>query len=135
MATGIPLTNYPIFQQPSAQNQPPDNPGDDLHLHVNGYPRLAFFFAQSTRYLHLRRFSALAVRLLLYRQHELAVLEESLLDMEKRDATSTDPNRQLFLGDFALLKAAPDTKDGTEQKELYEKLKSELKEYGVLEKM
>jgi hypothetical protein len=55
-------------------------------------------------------------------------LEKKLLALEKRDASSPDPNRRLFLRDFAALKAASNT-DG-EQKKLYETLKLELKEYG-----
>ncbi|OAL55945.1 hypothetical protein IQ07DRAFT_595584 [Pyrenochaeta sp. DS3sAY3a] len=106
------------------------NLSDRFELHTQGYPRLAFFFSQNSRYLHLRRFSALAVRNLLYRQHELIELEKNILQLEARDSNSSSPRRQRFCGDFALLKGASyDPKIGLEQQQLYTTLKSELKEY------
>jgi hypothetical protein len=130
MAT--PLTNYPMSQQPSSVHQAPNNLGNHSQQHIEGYPKLAFFFSQGTRYLHLRSFSALAIRLLLYRQHQLTVLEKNLLELEARDAGSSDPNRQFSLRNFACLYAGPFTSSGQgdQQHELYETLKCELKEYG-----
>jgi hypothetical protein len=133
LAMATPLANHPIPQRPFSAHQAPNNPGNYVDQHTHGYPKLSFFFSQCNRYVHLRRFSALAVRLLLYRQHELTVLEENLLDLEKADAQSGVPNRQRFSEDFGHLKAASSGSfpEG-EQYRIYEKLKLELKEYGEL---
>jgi hypothetical protein len=109
--------------QPTSSHVPPSCLGNHEHLHVRGYPKLAFFFSRCPRYLHLRRFSALAVRSLLYRQHELSMLEETLLRLEARD------EKRLFSSDFGHLKSAQDGQED-EQRRLYEVLKKELKEYG-----
>jgi hypothetical protein len=122
--------NYATLQQASSSApRAPANPGNHPTLHREGYPRLAFFLSQNTRYLHLRRFSALAIRLLLYRQYKLTGLEKDLLHLEGRDA-ETDPN---ILKNFACIDTEykrPDTIQETTQYRLYEKLKEELKEYG-----
>ncbi|KAF1840533.1 uncharacterized protein K460DRAFT_421472 [Cucurbitaria berberidis CBS 394.84] len=118
-------TNYPT----SSVHQAPTNVGNHAELHVEGYPKLAFFFSQCARYLHLRRFSAIAVRLLLYRQHELIALEENLIELEARDFNSGDDRRRLSSVNFAHLKAEPSTPSGLEQRQLYETLKLEMKEY------
>ena len=97
----IPLTNDPSQR---STDRPRCSLGDDAGLHVDGYPKLSFFFSQCPEFLHLRRFSALAVRALLYRQHQLAILEKELLAAEKRDAGSSDENRKLFSHDFQRLK-------------------------------
>lgn len=130
--TGTALSSYPTLQHPSA-NQHPVNLCNHPQLHVEGYPKLAYFFSRCTRYLHLRRFSAIAIRLLLYREHTLVELEQRLLGLEDRDIKNTDsndPSRRLFCADFALLKAASPSNDRHEQRDLYETLKLEMKEYG-----
>jgi hypothetical protein len=63
----------------------PENPPNYATRHVQGYPLLAYFFSMSPQYFHLRRFSALAVRILLYHQHELIVLEKKLLDLDEQN--------------------------------------------------
>lgn len=121
MAT--PLSSYPSQQSPAHPNL-----GNDAQVHRDGYPKIAFFFSQCPRYLHLRRFSALAVRLLLYRQHELCVLEKNLLELEDRDAKSSDTTKRLFRQDFHYLREPNGGNE--EQQRVYETLKRELKEYG-----
>lgn len=136
----IPLANHSTHQLPvAAEHLAPSNLGDDARSYTEGYPTLAHFFSQCSRYLHLRRFSALAVRLLLYRQHHLITLEKELLKSEARDANSVDLDRNNFCRDFARLQNArfqdarpdstPPTQDVLEQWELYETLKKEMKEY------
>ena len=124
-----PLTNYPTLHQASSAHHVPKNLGNDEQLHVGGYPKLAYFFSHCTRYLHLRRFTAIAVRLLLYRQHQLVVLEKNLLELEANDAKSVDLDRRLFCTDFGRLKS-PQTPNEYEQRALYEELQREMKEYG-----
>lgn len=126
----IPLANQPPLQSSSVHQAP--NSTNDYRLHAAGYPRLAVFLSKCPRYLHLRRFSALAIRLLLYRQNFLIELENKLHELEVRDANSTEPGRQRFCSDFARLRASPPTQHGSEQNELYETLKNEVKEYGKL---
>ncbi|CAN9104855.1 unnamed protein product [Alternaria alternata] len=121
--------NYATLQQtPASAPRAVANPGNHPTLHNEGYPRLAFFLSQHTRYLHLRRFSALAIRLLLYRQHRLMGLEKDLLHLEDRDA-QFDPD---FLKNFARIDAEYNTPVIVREKtqgRLYEKLQNELKEY------
>jgi hypothetical protein len=121
MAAAIPL------QQPGMVNP---NPGSDSRVHVQGYPQLSFFFSQCPRYLHLRRFSALAVRLLLYRQHALTLLEKDLLELENKDALHSDPDHRALCHDFGKLESVT-PEESLDQKELYKRLKTELKEYGM----
>ena len=112
-------------QQPSAPNFP-DNFADNSDFYVQGYPKLAYFFSQCPRYLHLRRFSALSVRVQLYRQHELVLLEKSLMELEGND--------DKFYGtDYAHMKTRPlkGQKSPSEQRNIYEIIKIELKEYGM----
>jgi hypothetical protein len=118
-----------LQQTPASAPRAVANPGNHPTLHNEGYPRLAFFLSQHTRYLHLRRFSALAIRLLLYRQHRLMGLEKDLLHLEDRDA-QFDPD---FLKNFARIDAEYNTPVIVREKtqgRLYEKLQNELKEYG-----
>jgi len=130
MATN-PVT-YPMSPQSSSAQQTPNNLVNHSTLNNGGYPELASFFSQCSRSLHLRRFSALAARLLLYRQHELIVLERRLKTLECKDAQDNDRDKRLFSENYALLKkqsratGIPDT-----QYEVYETLKSEMKEYGT----
>lgn len=123
------LGNYATRQHASLTPQAPASLGDNRTLHREGYPGLAFFLSQNSKYLHLRRFSALAIRLLLYRQHRLTGLEKDLLHLENRDA-NLDPD---FLRNFARIDAEynkPDIIREKTQGRLYEKLQNELKEYG-----
>ena len=53
--------------------------------HPEGYPQLAAFIDSDDCFLMCRRFGWLNSRVLLYRQAELADLEETLLAMDKED--------------------------------------------------
>lgn len=122
----------PMYPAPSSAQQAPNNPVNHSALNHGGYPELASFFSQCSRYLHLRRFSALAVRLLLYRQHEIRTLEEKLENLERLDACDSDPIKRFFSRDFAHLKAESyDAGELHTQKSMYETLKVEMKEYGM----
>jgi hypothetical protein len=123
-----PMRVYP--PQPSSAQQAP-SPADFSTLPAKGYPELASFFSQCSRYLHVRSFSGLAVRLLLYRQHELVDLELKLASLENEDAQDSDPNKRLFSRNFAQLKAQGDDTGSLTQRSVYETLKSEMKEYGI----
>ncbi|ORY19463.1 hypothetical protein BCR34DRAFT_582182 [Clohesyomyces aquaticus] len=119
-------------QPPStASNLPMNFANRYADLHVKGYPKLAYLFSQSPHVLHLRRFASLSVRLLLYRQHELVMLESRLLELENSDATSSEGERASYRYDYQPLKNATVDDPGTlqEQREVYEKLKKELKDY------
>lgn len=132
------MTGVTIGTNPgSSPNDVQRNLGNIEDNHVEGYPRLAYFFAECPRYLHLRRFSALAVRMLLYRQHELTVIEAKLLRMEQEDAHRTEHLKDRPSRDYTILKKTEISKEPVkgetkEQKGLYEQLKIELKEYGAL---
>lgn len=63
--------------------------------HPEGYPRLAAYADSDECFMILRRFGWIHQRLLLHRQDELRELEDTLSDMDKKDAK--DPNRQLCL--------------------------------------
>jgi hypothetical protein len=105
----------------------PLNPADQERMHVPGYPRLAFWFAKLPRYLQLRRFSGLSIRLLLHRQNELAVLEKRLLLLEQeldQEETSRKYNR-----DFDCV---IEDRQGESRRllDLLEEGRHKLKEYG-----
>ncbi|KAF2662856.1 hypothetical protein K491DRAFT_4891 [Lophiostoma macrostomum CBS 122681] len=112
---------------PSASNMP-DDPADQPNLHVQGYPKLAYFFSHCSHYLYLRRFSGLAVRALLYRQHKLVVLEKKLYALEIGNQSSTDWRRNRLQEDYGYL-----TDEGFQEakdvRNLYEEMERELKEY------
>lgn len=55
--------------------------------HPEGYPQLAAFIDSDENFLMCRRFGWLNSRVLLYRQDELAKLEETLIDMDDEDIT------------------------------------------------
>ncbi|KAI4915778.1 hypothetical protein J4E90_004224 [Alternaria incomplexa] len=120
--------SYATPQHTSSAQPAPANPGNHATLHKDGYPSLAFFFSRNSRYLHLRKFSALAIRVLLYRQYKLTRLEKDLLHLEQRDAEK-NPN---ILKDFALIEAesrSSGVPPEATQCWLYEELQNELKEY------
>ncbi|KAF2785824.1 hypothetical protein K505DRAFT_380661 [Melanomma pulvis-pyrius CBS 109.77] len=117
------LAINPSFQQP--RSIPPIS-ADDPGSYVQGYPKLAYFFSQCPRYLHLRSFSALSVRVQLYRQHDLILLEQRLLELERGTSSG---GRSHDCKDYASLKYGSDTNERCEHQKLYETIKIELKEY------
>ena len=121
----------PMYPPHTSAQQAPNSPVNPSTLNHGGYPELASFFSRCSRYLHLRRFSALAVRLLLYRQHEIRTLEEKLETLEREDACDSNANNRSFSNNFATLKEEGcDTQKLYTQKRIYETLKLEMKEYG-----
>lgn len=121
-----------LVVNPSSQQQPrsaPNNSANDPNSYVQGYPKLAYFFSQCPRYLHLRSFSALSTRVQLYRQHELVLLEKRLLQLERETFSA---RRSPDCNDYAHLKyGSIETDVGpSEQRDIYEMIKIELKEYG-----
>jgi hypothetical protein len=95
---------------------------DNPDYYAQGYPKLSYFFSQCPRYLHLRRFSALSVRVQLYRQHELVLLEKKLLELEEAED-------KLWCTDYAHIKTGHGSH--SVQQKLYATIKTELKEYGM----
>jgi hypothetical protein len=113
---------------PSAAHMPP-NPGDHADLHVQGYPLLAYLFSLYPRYFHLRRFSGLSVRLLLYRQNELVALEQKLLQLENLNNSSQVGNQHFYNKDFEYV-GAERHRDAKELCDLLDRMRPLLKEYG-----
>jgi hypothetical protein len=123
-----PMANLatPTPQQPLPVHSFPDDFADNPDFYVQGYPKLSYFFSQCPRYFHLRRFSALSIRVQLYRQHELVLLERSLMELEGKED-------KLYCTDYEHMKTGSKkehVKD-SEQRNLYEIIKTELKEYGM----
>ena len=126
---------YPSHRQPPSAPASPDNAANHADFHAQGYPKLAYFFSRCPRYLHLRRFSALSARVLLYRQHELVVLEKKLLELEKKtESSSLKGNRRFYHEEYLRANSEEEReayeKAYEEQRNLYKTLKDELKEYG-----
>jgi hypothetical protein len=119
------LVNPPLQQQPAVPKFS-DNPADNPDFYVQGYPKLSYFFSQCPRYLHLRRFSALSVRIQLYRQHQLVLLEKRLMELEAEEGN-------FYCTDYAYIKTRPleGHRTDSKQRNLYEMIKMELKEYGM----
>lgn len=106
-------------------------PADDRARYVQGYPRLAYFFSQCPRYLHLRRFAALSIRVQLFRQHELAMMEANLLKLEEEDDSSSA--NKAYLCDYRHLESDSQrdtTGEMSKRRELYERIETTLKNYG-----
>lgn len=112
----------------------PDNPADYNELHVPGYARLAYFFAQYPQYTHLRRFSNLSARILLHHQHKLIVLEEKLLKLDHHHYSNRVEDSASYHSDLALLTVGTDEQleESNELRQTLENVKCELKEYGKI---
>ncbi|KAI1404498.1 hypothetical protein F4819DRAFT_447791, partial [Hypoxylon fuscum] len=94
-------------------------PGRKIEDYPQGYPRFAAFISAHSSFHVFRRFMALRVRLLLYKQDELSVLEKQL---ERLDG---DEPKVLYLGSIR--------RDRNEaRKELMTRLESKLEEYDSL---
>ena len=127
MASGAP------HQEPQPQAPAtPNEPNGYFERHVQGYPRLAYYFAQTPRLLHLRQFASLSIRSLLYRQHRLAELEDKLLDVECENAESSETDQRMCVRDFRYMRDEPGANKEMikAQRTLYEEIQRELKEYG-----
>ncbi|KAF2281198.1 uncharacterized protein EI97DRAFT_454409 [Westerdykella ornata] len=104
----------------------PLNPADEPEFYEKGYPSLAYFFSNNPRYLHLRRFSGLSIRLLLYRQCELVHLEKQLLGMDKSNISSIEGRRSRYHIDYAATLTDP---HGSKFRNLVTDIRNRLKEY------
>lgn len=65
--------------------------------HPVGYPRQAAYADSDESFMIYRRFGYIHARLLMYRQDELRELEDTLSEMDKKDAKDPDPDRQACL--------------------------------------
>src|SRR4051812_24529002 len=108
---GSPVADPSLQQQPPSVETTSGNPRDHSHEYVKGYPRLAYFFSECPRYFHLRSFSALSVRALLYRQSELVDLEKQLTALENADSRDPDSYRRVYNEDFEALRDPPQDRE------------------------
>ncbi|KAF2730148.1 hypothetical protein EJ04DRAFT_580063 [Polyplosphaeria fusca] len=132
MAIPLPhLSPQPTTQAPSSPLQAPNDPDQYAEQHVKGYPLLAYWFAQHPRALHLRRFSALSVRMLLHHQHRLVDLEDKLLKRENEDAASKETDKRMRVKDFKFLnnERVVDGESANTQGALYKEINATLKDY------
>ncbi|KAF2869485.1 hypothetical protein BDV95DRAFT_101614 [Massariosphaeria phaeospora] len=111
----------------------PENLSNDADLYAQGYPRLAYWFSLSPRYLQLRRFVALSIRILLYRQHELVMLERKLIELERKNEDSPPGSESWRRNrDFEALYPQPgETQETAEVRKLYETIDQKTKAYGM----
>jgi hypothetical protein len=86
--------------------------------HCQGYPRYSALIASHPSFSVFCRFAASRARLLLYKQDEIAVLEEELEKIDRNEACA------LFLG-------ARRKDKNAERKRVMEKLEEKLAEYGT----
>ena len=89
--------------------------------HPMGYPRMAAFINSDPSFLMCRRFGFLHSRVLLYRQDELAQLENQLVELDADDAKN-NPR--------ALISRELDEQQAPWRKDLILGIDEKLKEYG-----
>lgn len=92
--------------------------------HPDGYPRFAAFMNSDENFLVARRYGLLHTRVMLYRQAELAELEQELLDLDKDDAAEKDR----ALRGVKFLRRG---EKGGYREELISKTEEKLKQYGT----
>ena len=97
--------------------------------HPVGYPRLAAYSDSDECFMILRRFGYLHQRLLLHRQDELRELEDTLSDMDKKDAK--DPHRKQCLRSRDLDEENRDL-PGRDRIALLDQLEEKILKYGSL---
>lgn len=68
-----------------------------LEDHPKGYPRQAAYADSDESFMIYRRFGYIHARLLMHRQDELRELEDTLSEMDKKDAKDPDPDRRACL--------------------------------------
>lgn len=89
--------------------------------HPLGYPRMAAFINSDPSFLMCRRFGFLHTRVLLYRQDELAQLEQQLVELDVDDA---DNNPKV------LISRELDEQQDSTRKDLIFGIDEKLKQYG-----
>lgn len=122
---------------PPSESNIPDNPPDHDEFHVPGYARLAYFFAQCPQYNHLRRFSDLSARVLLYRQHKLVILEKKLSGLDHYYYSKGKKDQRSYHRDLGLVieGTGEQLADSQKFRELLENIELELKEYGKISRL
>jgi hypothetical protein len=88
-----------------------------------GYPQLAALLNSDSDFPVYRRFGTLRSRVILHRQHELAKLEEQLMELDKEDSKSHPHRIQSVRKDEA------DT--GSQRSILVDTIELKLKNYGI----
>lgn len=104
-------------------------PADYRQRHTPGYPALSYFLGMAPQSTHLRRFSAISMRNLLYLQHELQALEIRLLEAECRDSRSGQGDESSYAKDFSYLKLSAETSGPHKQYDIFIETKEKIKEY------
>ena len=121
----------------STKPNPPSSPTqpavvDPLHDLIIGYPKLAGRMAIIPETAMFRRFGALNARSLLNQQSDLMIMEEKLLELEKRDSMSSEGKKSIYALDHYWLSSATPERDGdVRQKELMGQIRDMLKEYSM----
>lgn len=87
-----------------------------------GYPQWAAWHNATERYHIFKRFGTLRSRIILHRQHELAMLEEGLKRLDKRD----DQTGGLKIRSIAYDEREPDS----ERLQLIDRIDEKMKQYG-----
>jgi len=95
-----------------------------IDQYAKGYPRLAAFYNSDPDFRVFRRFGTLRNRLLLYRQHELVVLEKCLFDMDNTDSEKNEYRIQSIRKDKA--------DEQSEREKLIDEIDCKLKQYDEL---
>jgi len=91
--------------------------------HPEGYPRFAAFLNSDENFLVARRYGLMHTRIMLYRQAELAKLEQALFDLDREDAQDED---RALRG----VKFVERGDRGEDRVELIDKIEEKLKQYG-----
>jgi hypothetical protein len=94
---------------------------------MKGYDKLAAFIGHHPHMAMVRKFSALGIKDLLYRQAELAHLEKDLISMAREDSESNDPESELFQNSWWDLHRARVGDDFQWQK--FKEIREKLSEY------
>ena len=97
--------------------------------HPIGYPRLSERMGVKPETLIFRKFVALNARILLYKQAELAILEQNLRETERSDREEAKGNKHRYATSYMRLLQSP--KDGDPlQLELLATISSKLEKYS-----
>ncbi len=93
------------------------NMGDNTETRAEGYDRLGRFMGEQPENAIFRRFGALAAEDLLYRQAELAELENDLRSYQEADKRSGERDRQHYAVAWKLLRDSANGKDGNDPRQ------------------
>ncbi|KAL9040448.1 MAG: hypothetical protein Q9214_004481 [Letrouitia sp. 1 TL-2023] len=96
-----------------------------------GYPRVSAFMDSDENFMIYRRFGFLYSRVLLSKQDELRELEDSLDDMDRRDAKGSDYSKKCLMSRAKDFKREAASGQET-RRELLKKIETKLYEYGQI---